>query len=435
MILERFCVRNLFDMFNYDISFVDECVKLLTGPNGYGKTTILTIIHNLIAGNFVDFYYLPFDEVKLYMVGEVEIAVVQLENDTDNVEIVDREIANGRKVTFYYKKQDRIIAQFSLDVDIIAKMRRKLRFARGLSVEQRHGTISDAILIEYLHLHNWVYREVYDGDMEFGRFVMLLQTIGVFFEPANRLLLRDGNGNMEKTIRNISEALNNELEKIRIEYLKRVSEYRNSLIDKLLSGDVMYNRFAYQEKIAELRDEVSLLHEWGLIPFGDFKEYNDTKQSVMSVYLEEILNTISVYTPIFRKIRSFERMLKSKTFVNKEICYSSEYGLQIRMSDGSLLDCEKLSSGEQNEIIMAFHLIFGVQPNMLVLVDEPENSLHVEWQSQYITDLEEMCETNNLQAIVATHSPQIIGERWTQCYDLYEQQTGSQENEFYQEIL
>lgn len=429
MILERFCVQNLFNMFNYDILFVDEYVKLLTGPNGYGKTTILTIIHNLIGGNFVDFYYLPFDEVKLYMVGEVEITIVQSKNDTDNVEIVDREIANGRKVTFYYKKQNQVIAQFSLDGDIIEKMRRKLRFSRDLPIEQRH-VISDAMMMEYLHLHNWVYREVYDGDMEFGRFVMLLQTIGVFFEPANRLLLRDGNGKMEKTIRNISKALNNELEKIRIEYLKRVSEYRNSLIDKLLSGDVMYDKFAYQEKIVELQEEVSLLHEWGLIPFGDFKEYNETKQSVMSVYLEEILNTISVYTPIFKKIRSFERMLRSKTFVNKEICYSSEYGLQIRLLDGSLLDCEKLSSGEQNEIIMAFHLIFGIQPNMLVLVDEPENSLHVEWQSQYIKDLEEMCEANNLQAIVATHSPQIIGERWRLCYDLYEQQIGSQENEF-----
>jgi len=39
-----------------------------------------------------------------------------------------------------------------------------------------------------------------------------------------------------------------------------------------------------------------------------------------------------------------------------------------------------LSSGEQQEVVMLYELLFCVQPGTLVLIDEPELSLHVVWQ-------------------------------------------------------
>ena len=55
---------------------------------------------------------------------------------------------------------------------------------------------------------------------------------------------------------------------------------------------------------------------------------------------------------------------------------------------------------------------FRIPDNSLILIDEPELSLHVAWQAQFLKDLETMATLSNFHAILATHSPEIIGDRW-----------------------
>ena len=77
-----------------------------------------------------------------------------------------------------------------------------------------------------------------------------------------------------------------------------------------------------------------------------------------------------------------------------------------------------LSSGEQHEIVLLFELLFETKPNSLILVDEPELSLHVAWQREMLKDLQDMADLSDFRAILATHSPQIIGERWDLTIEL-----------------
>jgi len=49
------------------------------------------------------------------------------------------------------------------------------------------------------------------------------------------------------------------------------------------------------------------------------------------------------------------------------------------------------------------------QPFMLLL-DEPEISLHLNWQFKLIETIQEL--NPNCQLIIATHSPAIFGEGW-----------------------
>ena len=57
---------------------------------------------------------------------------------------------------------------------------------------------------------------------------------------------------------------------------------------------------------------------------------------------------------------------------------------------------------------MFYRLIFNTSINGIVLIDEPEISLHIEWQEDYLDRLIDICQMNGLQAIVATHSPNIV---------------------------
>ena len=69
---------------------------------------------------------------------------------------------------------------------------------------------------------------------------------------------------------------------------------------------------------------------------------------------------------------------------------------------------EALSSGEKHDFIMFYELIFNSGENSVFLIDEPEISLHVAWQMEFINVLEKICELNGMQAIIATHSPDIV---------------------------
>jgi len=43
--LKRIKISKLFNSFDYDINLKAGGLTILTGPNGYGKTTILRMIH------------------------------------------------------------------------------------------------------------------------------------------------------------------------------------------------------------------------------------------------------------------------------------------------------------------------------------------------------------------------------------------------------
>jgi hypothetical protein len=77
---------------------------------------------------------------------------------------------------------------------------------------------------------------------------------------------------------------------------------------------------------------------------------------------------------------------------------------------------DRLSSGQWNWLSSFVGLALEIEPNTLVLVDEPENSLHPAWQIEYISVLESICQReSDCQAIIATHSPLIASGVAPEC--------------------
>lgn len=72
-----------------------------------------------------------------------------------------------------------------------------------------------------------------------------------------------------------------------------------------------------------------------------------------------------------------------------------------------------LSSGEkQLLVIMLTVLVQDMQPCILIM-DEPEISLHIEWQQQLIALIRKL--NPEVQIIVTTHSPALIMDGWMDC--------------------
>ncbi len=61
---------------------------------------------------------------------------------------------------------------------------------------------------------------------------------------------------------------------------------------------------------------------------------------------------------------------------------------------------------------MLYELLFKVKAGTMVLIDEPELSLHVVWQKQFLDDLFQIKKLKDINIVIATHSPQIINNHW-----------------------
>jgi predicted ATP-binding protein involved in virulence len=70
---------------------------------------------------------------------------------------------------------------------------------------------------------------------------------------------------------------------------------------------------------------------------------------------------------------------------------------------------DNLSSGERTLVSEILFLYLNNIKNMIILIDEPELSLHPAWQNRVLKLYENFAKENNCQIIIATHSPHIIG--------------------------
>lgn len=75
---------------------------------------------------------------------------------------------------------------------------------------------------------------------------------------------------------------------------------------------------------------------------------------------------------------------------------------------------KELSSGERQVLIVLTYLAFLAGKDSIFVVDEPELSLHVEWQRELVSALKEL-RPSNCQIIVATHAPEIAGRAKQNC--------------------
>ena len=84
---------------------------------------------------------------------------------------------------------------------------------------------------------------------------------------------------------------------------------------------------------------------------------------------------------------------------------------EIRFSQiGETLLPYKLSSGEKQMLAILLTVLVEDQQPYVLLMDEPEVSLHIEWQKQLIDLILEL--NPNVQVILTTHSPAVIMSGW-----------------------
>ena len=78
--------------------------------------------------------------------------------------------------------------------------------------------------------------------------------------------------------------------------------------------------------------------------------------------------------------------------------------------DGERLLPYKLSSGEKQMLVILLTVLVREGTHSVLFMDEPEASLHIEWQQKLIGMIRRL--NPQMQLILSTHSPAVIMEGW-----------------------
>ncbi len=92
---------------------------------------------------------------------------------------------------------------------------------------------------------------------------------------------------------------------------------------------------------------------------------------------------------------------------NEEYYYTAKKNDNIE--NRTLFTIDELSTGEKTLLSKVLYLYFQDYKEKVILIDEPELSLHPSWQNRVLKIYENFAIKNNCQIIIATHSPHIIG--------------------------
>ncbi len=182
------------------------------------------------------------------------------------------------------------------------------------------------------------------------------------------------------------------------------------------TDEVIRKRYDAQNTLRRRLAEIAVLDAEPDFPLPA-RALEDWQRHVLSTYLDDTDQKLSTFQWLLDRVGLLREAVTSR-FLFKRIVIHREKGFLFVTDQGLEIDADLLSTGEQHELVLTYDLLFNVEPETLVLIDEPEISLHVAWQQEFLDDISQIADLVGLRFIVATHSPQIIHKWWSRTVPL-----------------
>lgn len=128
---------------------------------------------------------------------------------------------------------------------------------------------------------------------------------------------------------------------------------------------------------------------------------------VLESYVSSLNLRLDALESLKNKLDILEKYL-SGFFKKKKVVLNALEGLSIYSENGQKLHFSKLSSGEKQVLYLLCSVVSAVSKSSIVIIDEPEISLNIKWQREFLRALDELIGDNNVQIIIASHSIDMI---------------------------
>lgn len=427
-------VEKLFYQFDYQIQFSDERrILVLTAPNGFGKSTLLRIINSFAQADFDDLAAIPCRSIVFSFEDDLDIKIVG-DNPRGpraagplNFFLIRRstgtDLLNGpwRPKSEYDSRESRLLLELAL-TERLSMQELKLLRNRAAHGVQRN-------LFPQIDFASG------SSNSEPAQLRQLREGTHVRFISVQRLSSEEQKaterGDRSRTaISRIAQLVSQEIERARALYGERTREQEKTFVRRVVDEMNAANEHITRDTLIGLVQKIETLEEeyqrLALVEPGQAPQLA-TQNSRSSA--QDLL----VYTYLADIIRRFQSLSETATRLalfldtandllqRKTVSLSREEGFVIRDSLEQPVPIGKLSSGEQHVLVLLGLLVFDTDASDLILIDEPEISLHPAWQEKLLGIVERIVELNDCKIIMATHSPLLIGGQWDLVVELAEQ--------------
>lgn len=411
-------------------------VNILFGRNGTGKTTLLHILANVLNGDYKRFAYLVFQQISVHLSDGTQIGI---ERRTKNNSIEIEVNINDKRVEAYtlvrirtaggrntYRLKERNSNKKSMGPPLQTAYFPAFRsvIEAGSSAMVRH--IEQQRLGLYYHLR-MPWNEQTDERVtatEIARLLFGLFVPSVSYpspaeieqrlvEEATQALIVIGQADQ----RVLSEAL--------VDLFHKILEDPSPLDDPTDSPEdilAKIRELSEELKNSPFDSEANDNHDYSsslirLVHDASGRGKGNIEQAavrMLNTYRQSLAKRVDeqrqAYENIHRYLSSVNQFLESKKLIlHRDISQSgstsSEIEVQISHEDQTTTGMQVLSSGER-QIVTLLYAVTHMSSQEVVLVDEPEISLHIDWQRLLLRKMAE--QLGDRQLIVCTHSP-IIG--------------------------
>jgi ABC-type nitrate/sulfonate/bicarbonate transport system ATPase subunit len=434
--VKRVAIFGLFGLYDHDVPLhMDDRVTILHGPNGVGKTALLRLIAAVFDGRYTAITKVPFKKLDIELSDGSVITFEQTEKLNKHKHgylALNLSLTVGGK-TLHTNE----ISPRSPDApeapDTAATLAAVLS---ELSLSRQHRQERSWIDVLRSPAHgNPLYDRIEPiwhtqrARMEPEWFTELRSRVQVHLIETQRLLQmnpitsgRDGaeSSRIVPTVSDYARDLHIRITDTLARYATQSQSLDQSFPQRLVKAaaqpgleipELKIRMSALNTKRTELQ-QIGLLDSTTMSPFdvASLDALEPAQSNVMSLYVEDTQKKLAVFDDLSERITILLGNVNGK-FRNKSIRVHRDEGFVVVGPDGAPREPDALSSGEQHELVLLYDLLFRVSPGTLVLIDEPELSLHVSWQKRFLPDLLEIVQTAQFDALIATHSPFIVGDR------------------------
>lgn len=416
-IIQHVTVEGLWGVKSFDTDFHTD-INILIGQNGSNKTTFLNLIEACLMVDKRVFMQIPFRRIAFQLISQSGLL--------DSL-IVERVSEEKRELVRYYIPNEGCldIVLFAGDEDErffasrpgmggreVLRIRDILRgmvSMSWLSVDRFNDSYDDRRTFEE---RGRIYRNVVDLKLE-----NLLDKLSMYrlqlVEQTNKLTT-ELNQQVLSLLLYDDETDNFDYIKLdRFESLdpKEVQTSLYRVFKQMGNMDQMKTKI--QTHIDRLSEAVNRMKNNIQLTSNDVASIVLIGKTLRIIelsktYKESVDNTLKPITNYQKILRKF---IKDKNFN-----FSEDKGyLEITWANPSLaskrlshLRVNNLSSGEKQLLILLTQTLLQENAPYIFIADEPELSLHIEWQKYIIGAINEL--NPNAQVIVATHSPEIAGQ-------------------------
>lgn len=440
MQIDRLEIKGLFGYIDKDIFFKED-ISLLVGINGSGKTSVLNIINWVLKPSIGDLCVTEFEEIRLSFTVEDNYYIIickhskhifeyHLHNNNEyfspltvNVDISPCDLGNNDELKYRLSQG---YSSLTPDEEELRTWNRIISFPKPTIIgldRNLYAEENDILFLEEKNIRGKLVNKNVIKNSPLERVKYLVNTeyrkkknaiLNLTSELKNHLMLSTFDGSI--TLDSLREGIRHKLNINQIITVEnRVNEYFENFERKALSKIEKQSINNYFKNLKEITtkyqddsEDVQVKILYGLNAnqfikvnrllkqFEKFEKQSAAALEQITIYLDTL--------NFFLKDSSKELLFNEET---------SEITFNTLDRKGKVLtsykDIKFLSSGEQ-QILMLFSYIAFNTDGRVFIIDEPELSLHIKWQEDFLNQLERIT-PKATQLILATHSPILANKK------------------------